>query len=66
MEIIDSQLSLYTLIAYGIGTFVGIMLMEFRFEKRVAGILREMADEGFLKHTIEDNGDYIFHKQEKE
>ena len=53
---------LWILLAYGIGTFVGIMLCELRFEERVNEVLRDLAEEGFIKHRINDDGDFVFIK----
>jgi len=53
---------LLILLAYAIGTFVGIMLCELRFNERVNEVLRDLAEEGFIKHRINDDGEFIFVK----
>ena len=58
----DSDLSISILIAYAIGTFVGVVLCELRFDERMGRMLRELAEEGFIKHRVNDDGDYVFIK----
>lgn len=53
---------LLILLAYAIGTFVGIMLCELRFNERVNEVLRDLAEEGFIKHRINDDGEFVFVK----
>ncbi len=53
---------LLILLAYAIGTFVGIMLCELRFNERVNEVLRDLAEEGFIKHHINDDGEFVFVK----
>ena len=53
---------LWILLAYVIGTFVGIMLCELRFNERVNEVLRDLAEEGFIKHRINDDGEFVFVK----
>ena len=51
----DLELTLYVFGAYIVGSIVGAILSESRFEDRVRDILFEMAEEGYLRHRVEDD-----------
>ena len=51
----DLELTLCAFGIYAIGTLVGVALSESRFESRMKNVLRGMAEDGFIRHRVEDD-----------